>query len=237
LCIACAFVLGTGGGNSGVQSGYAGYKLTTDHFRFFRARQVTRTWRVRTAVANAVRVSVQTDGTGGTTTYGAYHTGDDTWQTLSVTSPVVPTDATYVMFKVVGSASHTFYVGAHATVVGTIGVDPYVAALSPADDLARCLRYYEASPVANAAGDTFTGYAAAGGGQAYVWVRCKVQKAATPTLTKVGTWAVLSANQPTLSSPALDGFRVDFTSTAAGFFYVQVPNGGATAQWTVEANP
>jgi hypothetical protein len=42
---------------------------------------------------------------------------------------------------VVSSASTTFYVGAHATVPGTVAADPYGVALSAAEDLARCLRY------------------------------------------------------------------------------------------------
>lgn len=154
FCLATALTVGTGAGGSGVLSGLGGIKLTTDNYRFFRGHQVTRSWRVRANAANTVRLSGATDGTGGTTVYSSYHTGDDTWQTLSVTV-TVPADATFVKFMGVGGATTTFYLGAHSTVIGANLVDPYSVALSPSDDLARCRRY----ALVYGAGSLFTGQA------------------------------------------------------------------------------
>lgn len=137
FCLACAFTLGTGAGASGV---FETFKTTTDWFNFFRGQTVTRSWWVLASVATAVRVGIKTDGTAGTTTFSAYHTGDGTWQLLSV-SAAVPVDATFVQCQVFMGASGTFSIGAHATQVASVFVDPYAIALSPFDDLARCQRY------------------------------------------------------------------------------------------------
>lgn len=232
--LACAFTLGTGAGASGVQSLLGGFKLTTDLFRFWRGRQVTRSWRVRASVANAVRLAVTTDGTGGTTTLSAFHPGDNTWQTLSVTTPAIPADATFVQFKVVCGASTTFYVGAHATAVGAVGADPYAAALSPPDDVARCLRYYEVLGSATSFAPQINGVATAAGQGFGATVPYHARKAVTPTATKVGTWNAGNCGQPSLTADA-DLVFLQVTSVAAGAV-ASYPN--AAGQYiSIEANP
>jgi hypothetical protein len=105
-----------------------------------RGKTITLSMRVATATANAMRLGIGTNGTGGTTTYSAYHTGGGGWQTLSVTN-TIPSDATlgvqYVFFDLSAAA-----ILDNAMLV--IGSQPanYVP-LHPADDLNRCLRYYE----------------------------------------------------------------------------------------------
>lgn len=234
--LACVFTLGTGGGASGIISGLGGYKLTTDAFRFWRGRQITRTWRLRTNVGNAVRIAVTTDGTGGTTTYSAYHPGDGTQQTLSVTSPVIPADATHIDFKVLMGASATVYVGAHATAVGAVGLDPYVGGLSAADDLARCLRYYEVFGTDNNGALIVASAAAAGAAASqYTSIVYKAVKAVTPTVTKNGTWGISNAGQPSVNLIGKDLLSIGVSSLAAGGFYAQNTNAGSNV--TVEANP
>jgi hypothetical protein len=235
--LACAFTLGTGAGASGIISGLGGHKLTTDNFRFWRGRQVTRTWRVRTNVATAARIAVTTDGTGGTTTYSSYHTGDGTWQTLTVTSPVIPTDATHVDFKVVMAASATVYVGAHATVIGAVGLDPYVGGPSPADDVARCQRYYRL--YGGNANSPF-GLSANGGVAAdtvAVTYAFDQPMAVTPTVTKNGTWTLTNLTAQPVIGGKIDtrGFRVAGTATAAGF--ASGLPADTAGNVTVEANP
>jgi hypothetical protein len=245
--VACAFVLGTGGGASGVQSMSGGHKLTTDNFRFWRGKQITRSWRIRASVAGAVRLAVTTDGTGGATTFSAYHPGDGTWQTLSVTTPVIPADATFVQFKVVCGASTTFYVGAHATTIGGAAADPYLVALSAADDLARALRYYYRF---NSPG---SGYLLAVGQavsatQAYLPFLIPVEMAAAPSLTasSVGDFALwaaagapqtLTALSMSAQSPLRPGWLATVAANLAAGNAAMLVSLNATGWVALEANP
>ena len=75
-----------------------------------------------------------------TTQTSPYHTGNGAYQTLSTTITVGPT-ATILYVRVICAAAATVYVDNAMLVVGSQPAD-YVP-LHPADDLARCLRYYE----------------------------------------------------------------------------------------------
>jgi hypothetical protein len=104
--------------------------------------------------------------------------------------------------------------------------------MHPADDLARCLRYYEHIP--SPAGYVASGYTAAGGSlrSAYPF---RVPKAVTPTVTKVGTWNVANTTgQPVVSSSDTTWAWLQATATALGdtFWYL-----GAGHDLTIESTP
>jgi hypothetical protein len=118
--------------------------------------------------------------------------------------------------------------------VGSVPAD--YAPLHPADDLARCLRYYEVVGPNSSYGISASNYASAGGQALYVPIRFAARKPITPTLTKTGTWTVANCAQPTVSSGDVDCFQLSATSSGAGPFYCF--NGGTgTCSVVVEANP
>ena len=143
---------------------------------------------VYSTVPNAIRLNLN-DGTNNT--YSAYHPGDSTWKTLTVTGPSVPLSATSVVAGFVLDASGTFYVDNAMLVVGSVPAD-YMP-LHPADDLARCLRYYQRWQPASGAY-----YVAQGSAQTttahYFLMAVKAALAATPTLTvsAAADWQVIN---------------------------------------------
>ena len=225
---ACTFSLGTGGGSTAIGQQYnAG-----DGFQVA-GRVVSASVRVKTATASAVRIGIFTDGTGGTTTYSSFHTGGGAYQTLTVTV-TVPTNATTVwLYAGVFAASCTAYLDNAMLVVGSQPAD--YAPLHPADDLARCLRYYEVLGETPSCLIFSESNAAASGlvrGQMYY----KSRKSVTPTLTKVGTWFLSNGSaQPSISAQGLDTAWAQFQATAAGGAYAL--NQSAGNAMTAEANP
>ncbi len=108
-----------------------------EDFAQLRGRSVTFSVRVKTATANAVRLTITDDG-GGTT--GTVHSGGGAYETLTVTRAIPATTATaYVSIEVF--ASCTVYLDNATLVVGTAPLA--YAPLHPAEELSRCLRYYE----------------------------------------------------------------------------------------------
>lgn len=137
------------GANADAGSGYcaactythnvaSSFNQKLEHYAQLRGRLVTFTARVRTTVAGACRLAIQDSVTG--QTFGAFHTGGGVYQTLSVTATVAAA-ATSAYVQVVFSASGTFYVDSAVLVVGATA--PPFTPLHPADDLGRCLRYYQ----------------------------------------------------------------------------------------------
>jgi hypothetical protein len=104
--------------------------------------------------------------------------------------------------------------------------------LHPADDLARCLRYYEVVGL----GGGFLAAAWSGVGSEAIAspIRWQVPKPVTPTVTKVGTWTVTLCTQPTMLTSTVDGTQLYAASTAIG--HVQYATTGS-AYLTSEANP
>jgi hypothetical protein len=222
----CTFVLGTGAGGTNIFS----LPLKTSDGHQLQGRAISLSVRVRTSVANAVRVAIQSDGTGGTTTYSAYHSGNGTYQTLTVANVAVPPNATSCYANVFFAASCTAYLDNACLVVGSQPAN-YVP-LHPADDLARCLRYYEI-PVTGTQ-DIF-GANQSNASAVYWTIPYRAQKAVSPTVTKLGTWAVLNMNQPTVGVVTLNSCYITTTMTGTAYGYVQGPSAGS---WlTVEANP
>jgi hypothetical protein len=225
-CAAATYTLGSGGGSAL----YSNLKVSDGNQ--LAGRTLSLSMRVSTATANAVRIALTSDGSGGTTTYSAYHSGGGVYQTLSVTA-AIPSNATIVAAQVWFTASCTAYLDNAMLVVGSQYAD-YVP-MHPADDLARCLRYYEVH-----GGGTnffpFLAFSAQGAGHAIsAPIGFAVQKAVTPTVTKTGTWTVANCGQPTADLPSLKGYRFFITSTAAGNGNAQPSGAGDTLVF--ESNP
>jgi hypothetical protein len=116
-------------------------------------------------------------------------------------------------------------------VLGSVAAD--FAPLHPADDLARCQRYYEVHGGANAEFPIVLGAPSAVGVQLGSPVTFVAQKGGTPTVTKNGTWAVTGCNQPTVSGANTHGYTLKAEATATTQVQTN-PNGTddtITAEW------
>jgi hypothetical protein len=142
-----------------------------------RGRAITLSFRVKASVANAIRISAWD---GFTRTQGSYHTGGGAYETLTLTLNPLRADATVLQVELNMNASGTFYVDNATLVVGAAAM-AYVP-LHPADDLARCQRYYEVLG-SGITGEMMTiGQAYAAGSVCWI-VGLTVEKAITPTVT------------------------------------------------------
>jgi hypothetical protein len=227
----CAAVTVTGGVSAGNSQTLYQYPGATADGTVLPGTTVSLSMRVKTSVANGCRISLL--ATGSTRSYSAYHTGGSTYQTLTVTGYLVPagTGNPVLSVEVNFEAAGTYYVDRATLVVGSVAAD--YAPLHPADDLARCLRYYEI--VGGNGGEIgLQGYGVAGTpiGQ---YVRFRAQKAVYPTFTKNGTWNATNCGQPALSYGHIGGLSFAVTTTATG--NVNVNDGAANCSFTVEANP
>jgi hypothetical protein len=195
-------------------------------------RTVTFSVRVKTSTANACRLAVQSNPIPPGPWNSSYHSGNGQYQTLSVTA-TLPTGLTGIGFNIaiLFEAGGTYYVDNAMLVVGAVPSD-YVP-LHPADDLARCLRYYERS-FANDGAEIFTGTPGAGATY-YNRIIYRAAKPVTPTATIGPTWSVLNSGQPTASSVSGSGIQLSATAIAAGYAWVMANI--STGYWIVEANP
>src|SRR5215467_12547018 len=153
----------------------------------------------RSSVASAVRPWWSNDG-GTTKTYGAYHSGGGQYETLSVTNFTF--SGGFPMVGVEFGASGTFYLDNAMLVVGSVPAD--YAPLHPADDLARCLRYYQrwTASIVNsliASGQCFSTT------QANVTLPLLAAMGGTPSLTNsaLANWSLLSATGTNVAATAL----------------------------------
>jgi len=113
------------------------YSQKIEDYSQLRGRTVSLSVRVRTSTVNAVRLAIYD----GSYHYGNYHSGGGAYETLNVTW-AIPTGAAAILAAVVKlDASCTAYIDNAMLVVGSVAAD--YAPLHPADDLARCLRYYQ----------------------------------------------------------------------------------------------
>jgi hypothetical protein len=196
-----------------------------------RGRVVSGSVRVKTSTPGIVRLTVSSDGTSPVAITGAAHTGDGTFQTLTAAAFTVPADATKVYFRVgFSGAAATVYVDNAMLVVGSQAAN-YVP-MHPADDLARCLRYYEVIGGGSTGSISLGGYASATGLAMYAPVRFTM-KPVVPTITKVGTWT--GSNQPTFGGNDRESVQMALLATATGAF--NTFNGTAGNCVTVESNP
>ena len=182
--------------------------------------------RIKTTTANAVKLRLSGDA-GTSYADSSWHPGTGAYVTLTATLPVASTTDAWV--RIWFEAPCTAYIDNAMLVVGSVAAD-YVP-LHPADDLARCLRYYETFGIDNSW--IISGYNIAGGLQ-YFTSPYKARKPVTPTVTRVGTWSLLNCSTPSSDVAGTEAFRSNTTITANGTFYASA---GASNYWTVEANP
>jgi hypothetical protein len=242
ISVSCASAgIGAGGGATVpcVQGSYthstASYLLQQvkfagdgNHVGHLGGQTVSLSMRVWANAANAVRISLSTDGTGPLNAVSSFHPGSSAAVTLTV-SGLVPNDATVLNVELNFQATCSqWYAGQAMLVVGSQAAN-YVP-MHPADDLARCLRYYEI------VGETTTSlvtqsYTVAGGQiqTSYRYVR----KAVLPTATKVGTWVVSNCGQPTVGA-GVDALYLTMIAVATAA--VAAYNGTAGNCITLEAN-
>lgn len=142
----------------------------------FAGRTITLSMVVWCNAANAVRLRIDNDSSGGGTP-GAFHTGNSGFQTLTVTQ-AIPSNATVVYVNAELDASCIFYLDNAMLVVGSVPAD--YAPMHPADDMARCLRYYEVS-TGNWQG---SGYCSAATSAEFLF-RYQFPKGGSPSLTLV----------------------------------------------------
>jgi len=168
----CTFTLSGGAGTSSVNQ-----VLRLSDNPQLKGCTVTFSLAVNTGTANAVRLAVASDGAA--TVYSAFHSGSGSFSTLSVTA-TVSSSATYVMLQALFAASCTAYLDNAMLVVGSVPAD--YAPLHPADDLARCSRYFEY--LTFGVGTEYVTVAQASSATAaYGPLRFRTQKAVTPTVS------------------------------------------------------
>jgi hypothetical protein len=174
-CAACTFVLGSGAGATALTQ-----TLKQADGNQIQGRTFTFSIAVYATVAGAVRALASADGTGAPLVTSAFHPGDSTYHTLTVTI-TVPQNATGLnvgCYFAASTGANCFLDNANL-VVGSQPAD-YVP-MHPADDLARCQRYYE---VLGGVGTQFLGVGQVyGTTTAYQLWSFKSAKAATPTVT------------------------------------------------------
>jgi hypothetical protein len=178
-CAYLSFTLGTGAGAT-----YLGQSLKVSELNLT-SRTLSLSVRVNSSIANGIRIGLGSDGTGGTTNYSTYHPGGSTYQTLTVTY-TVPATATVVVPAIFLAAGTTqaFYVDNAMLVVGSQPAN-YVP-LHPADDLARCLRYYQRWT-------STSGYLYFASGTAYTTTAAIVQ---LPLLAELGGTPTVGSSSP-----------------------------------------
>lgn len=113
----------------------------------YRGKTVSVSVRVNSNVANTVRIGLA-DGitNGGAYALSSYHTGDGTWQTLTVTATIAAGATNMnVGFGCFANGDIKVANSYFDSAMMVLGPNPVgFIPLHPADDWARCLRYYEA---------------------------------------------------------------------------------------------
>jgi hypothetical protein len=230
-----------GSGNFAVQFAYTAggasgtsfyQRLTKSDGNQLSGRALTISAMINCNTPNAIGCYIQSDGTGGVITKGATNTGTG-WQLITVTYTPV-SDMTYVhcglFFNMISCSA---IVDNIMLVYGSVPCT-YMP-MHPADDLARCLRYYEIQyPELQA-------YVNASGNQIGSNLFFAVVKALSPTITKTGAFSFGGTVDP--QSPIV-GVRA-INGAVHGYYYYLMSNGvgicacnaTATSYITAEANP
>ncbi len=212
-CAACAYTHASGG-SGGLQ------QVLHDLALVLRGLTVT----VAAMVKSNTPVDLGLSDSGGAT-FSANHTGDNTYQRLVVTMTLGAGITSLDTQITARAASGTFYVDEVMLVVG----DRPAAwrPLHPADEMARCQRYYEVIT-----GALLRGYNVAG---ASITSRFSfaTRKGSSPTMTKVGTFAVTNCGQPSIVQASPDGFNLETFVTATGdaFTFMDSADDRIVAEW------
>jgi hypothetical protein len=166
--------------------------------------------------------------------YSSYHPGNGAYQTLTVTATETATPN--LQLGIFFAASCTAYIDNAMLVVGSQPAD-YVP-MHPADDLARCLRYYEAIGVQGGNDIAVRGWAGAAGQGIDATILWRAIKPVTPTVTKNYNWAVANTatTAPSVVGASVSGCRLELNATAANLDTYAV-NANANNYVSVEANP
>ena len=204
--------------------------INTADFADLRFKTLSFSARVYSSAANAVQIQLlDSGGVLGTSTM---HPGGSTWVQLTTTGTVSNLSAGGELHaRVVLSASATVMLDDAMLAMGSVPAD--YAPPHPAEDLLRCQRYYEVLGGVTNGYPSVLGYnAAITSTMALSW---KVTKAVTPTVTKVGTWAVINCGQPAFDRNTVQGCRMYTSGLAAGPYETYPAD--ATNYLAVEANP
>jgi hypothetical protein len=168
----------------------------------------------------------------GAKTYGTPNASTGSWVTLSQSQTMGSTVASIEVGVEFGTSAQTCYLDNAMLVVGATA-SAYVAR-HPAEELARCQRYYEVHG-ASSGHPYVSSYGAAGAVSAGISWPYAVAKPASPTVTKNGTWAVTNCAQPAITAGGTAGYTLTTTVTALGG-YTFNPN-SADDTITAEYNP
>jgi len=245
-----------GSGSSALLSYTKGTGTFTEHLRSLlykttefpqlKGRTVTFSARIFCGTANVIRLRLNNfySCTDHITTSSNNVAGGGSWQTLSVTSAVDAT-ATFVIPSFSFLATGNAYVDNAMLVIGSAAAD-YVP-LPPADDLARCLRYYEAKVYASnqyiATGQAYTTSGVIG------VVPYLVRKCVTPTITfsagstfavTTSAFGVAAATTVGMAAATVDAMGLQLTGASglvAGNASIMIANTGSTASIFIEAIP
>lgn len=229
------FTLGTGGGQSQLVQ-----TLKFTDFAALSNAVVSFSARVRTSTANAVRLGVYN---GSAWSYSSFHTGGGVYQTLTVSNVTLIAGSTYY-------ASFFFALSCSAQLDNAMlvaGSQPAnYAPMHPADDLARCLRYYELKQYpAGYSAALLQAFSTTGASGVLPFL---VRKAITPTITfsAAGTFSLTAANFSSLACTALasnattDAAGITPTvgsGLVAGNATILQATSGQTPTIAIEANP
>jgi hypothetical protein len=216
------------------------FQQKLEDFSQLKGRTVSLSVRVRTSTGSALRAAIYDSVNSWRT--GSFAVGTGAYETITFTAAIAAA-ATDVRVGVFFQASCTAYLDNAMLVVGSVPAD--YAPLHPADDLARCLRYYEAlapnTPMLVGQATTTLG--------AYVPYAWQVAKAVIPTVTlsAPASWSLSSATATgalvatavsvtvqTVASCLL-GIAVASGTVAGNAVIVQAASAGQFAN--VEANP
>lgn len=178
--------------------------------------------RVHQSVASGVEIRFD----GYTSTVTSATTGS--WVTLTATG-TIGASATAPVVWLYFTAAGTYYID-NAMFTTSPSPMPYES-LGPAEELARCQRYYEFIGGASVS-IYMSAYHTAGSGIGFT-LPYKVSKGGTPTVTKIGTWTVTNCGQPSVNNPSSESCNLQATVTATGGanFYTSNATDGITVEW------
>jgi hypothetical protein len=204
-----------------------------DQIGQLRGRTLSFSARLKASAAGCTAKFAWYDGVagGGTWQIQSAFTIGTTYSTLTGSFLVAAT-SNQLYIGIYFESAATFYVDNAMLVVGSVAAD--YAPLHPADDLARCLRYFQYIGASGAGDIIVSGIASAGGQTIYTTLVC-AEKAVSPTVTILGTWNVSNSGQPAVAASSVRAVRVSAAALAAGQFYTF--NGTAGNYIQLEANP